>query len=253
MKSIDVRVTGRQASESARPQLAVVPTPRPYFTRVRSVKAGSPRNKSVLVALGSYADPETGACYPSITSLVTATELNRASVCRALNELERAGLISRQRSKGGRGAAACTRYRLNLPPQQSHSATPSSRRVRPLAVAGCDPKSHRKSQRKRPPNPPEGGGRAAALEVLSFLNLKASRHFKTEGKPAAKSLGFIEARLKEGATVEDMRSVIARKIREWGDDPHMSPNLKPSTLFNSVRYWEYQGQLGTDAGRERRQ
>ena len=94
--------------------------------------------------------------------------------------------------------------------------------------------------------------RADAREVLLFLNKKAGRNFQLDGKPAAKSIGIIEARLKEGATVEDMRSVIARKTHEWADNPHMSANLKPSTLFNGVKYWEYQGQLGTDAGLERR-
>ena len=252
------RATDSQVvSESAGPHLTVVPKPRPYFVRVRNVKAGSPRDKAILVALGSYADPVTGEGWPSLNTLCADTQYSRRSLLRGLTSLERDGLISRQRSTGGRGKdgrAATTRYRLHLPTQEGQGAPVKRGRVPLLRGAGCPPKSQRKSHRKRPPlTPPEGGGRADALEVLSFLNDKANRHFKTEGKPAAKSLGFIEARLREGATVEDMRSVIARKIREWGDDPHMSPNLKPSTLFNGVRYWEYQGQLGTDAGRERRQ
>ena len=105
--------------ESEAPQLAVVPEPeprpRPYIVRVRGVRTGSPTSKAVLVTLGTYADPETGECWPSLNTLCADTQYSRSSVCRALTELERDGFIIRQRSTDGRGLAATTRYLLNLP------------------------------------------------------------------------------------------------------------------------------------------
>ena len=230
MRSIHGSVTARQAStESATPQLAVVPKPRPYFVRVRNVKAGSPRNKAVLVALGSFANPDSGACWPSIPSLVTATELDRSSVCRALNALERDGLISRQRSTGGR---ATTRYRLNLPPAVA-GCDPSSRRVRPqqsqgatLAVAGCHPKSKceespEESRERRapppvPPPPPRGTTTTPAVSSLStehsgmLICPKCERSWPVNSKAGdvcfncCTSITVIQRRLDEAGKYKDV-------------------------------------------------
>lgn len=81
--------------------------------------------------------------------------------------------------------------------------------------------------------------KASALRVLEFLNTKAKRAYK----PVSANIDFILARLKEGATEQDMKSVIARKIRDWGTDPKMSQYLRPATLFNKTKFAQYQGEL----------
>ena len=141
MQSIPRNVTDSQVPEAVGPHLTVVPKPRPYFVRVRNVKAGSLRNKAVLVALGSYANPETGACWPSISSLVAAAECSRRSVFRAIKELERDGFIQRS-TGGGRGKAATTHYHILLPPQRQ-GVTQGGVRVAPLPVTGWHPPSDR--------------------------------------------------------------------------------------------------------------
>lgn len=84
------------------------------------------------------------------------------------------------------------------------------------------------------------GNKAACMEVLDFLNLKAGRHYRPDGT----NLQFIAARLKEGASVVDCRQVIAKKTREWKDDPKMSEYLRPATLFNREKFSQYVGELG---------
>jgi DNA replication protein DnaT len=82
--------------------------------------------------------------------------------------------------------------------------------------------------------------RNQALEILDFLNSKTGRHYK----PGAANLEMIVARLKDGATVEECRGVIAKKCREWIGDADMNLYLRPGTLFNRTKFAQYQGELG---------
>jgi uncharacterized phage protein (TIGR02220 family) len=90
--------------------------------------------------------------------------------------------------------------------------------------------------------------RDIAHRLIEFLNEKAQRKYKTKGDAAENSIVAIAARLSEGATEDDCRSIIARKVREWASDPKMNKYLRPSTLFNKTKFWEYHGELGSDAG-----
>ena len=78
-----------------------------------------------------------------------------------------------------------------------------------------------------------------ALEVLNFLNSKTGRNYQP--KPA--TLELIAARLREGATVDDLRAVVAKKCREWVGDAKMNEYLRPKTLFNRTNFANYEGEL----------
>lgn len=74
--------------------------------------------------------------------------------------------------------------------------------------------------------------------ILEFLNGKTGKQFR----PVTANLTLIRARLKEGATADDCRAVIARKFREWkGSD--MEKYLRPATLFNREKFAQYSGEL----------
>jgi uncharacterized phage protein (TIGR02220 family) len=81
--------------------------------------------------------------------------------------------------------------------------------------------------------------RKQAEEVIAFLNEKAGRKFDLNGANA----GHVIARLRDGETVEDMRSIIARKCRDWRGDEKMNKFLRPETLFNRTKYASYKGEL----------
>ena len=89
---------------------------------MRETKAPDATANHVLRVLASYAD-EAGECYPSLRTLADQTQLNKATVCRALDRLEAAGLIRRMR--GDRLNA--THYLIDLSPSAtdtlSHTAT----------------------------------------------------------------------------------------------------------------------------------
>jgi uncharacterized phage protein (TIGR02220 family) len=78
-----------------------------------------------------------------------------------------------------------------------------------------------------------------ALQVLSFLNEKTGRNYE----PGDPNIKPILARLREGATVDDLRAVVAKKCREWAGDPKMDIYLRPKTLFNATNFAQYKGEL----------
>lgn len=80
---------------------------------------------------------------------------------------------------------------------------------------------------------------AAAIRLLTFLNEKTGRAYR----PVPANLSLIAARLREGATEQDCRSVIAKKSREWLKDEKMSAYLRPETLFGARKFAQYVGEL----------
>ena len=97
--------------------------------------------------------------------------------------------------------------------------------------------------RGKPDAKPNGNGKlhAEAVEILGVLNATAGRNYK----PVKANLEMIEARLKEGATAEEIKAVIGRKCSQWGGDEKMAEYLRPATLFNRTKFAQYQGELGS--------
>ena len=83
---------------------------------------------------------------------------------------------------------------------------------------------------------------ADAREVLEFLNRKAGRNYR----PTKVNLDFILARMKEGYSLQDCKSVVAMKVREWSGDDVMNKFLRPATLFNCAKFNSYAGELGNE-------
>lgn len=79
----------------------------------------------------------------------------------------------------------------------------------------------------------------SAKRVLEFLNLRTGKNYR----PVASNLSMIVARLKEGYTEQEMRTVTMRKVNEWGTDEKMSDFLRPKTLYNATNFNSYAGIL----------
>ncbi len=78
-----------------------------------------------------------------------------------------------------------------------------------------------------------------ATGLLIFLNASTGHTYQ----PVRANLDLICARLKEGYSEQDLRSIIAKKRRDWIDDDKMAPYLRPATLFNSTKCAQYRGEL----------
>lgn len=66
-------------------------------------------------------------------------------------------------------------------------------------------------------------------EVIHLLNSMALKSFKT----VEAHRKYIRARLGEGYTIDDFKTVIKSKYDEWGNDAEWAAYLRPSTLFGT--------------------
>ena len=80
-----------------------------------------------------------------------------------------------------------------------------------------------------------------AEEILNYLNQKAGKKFRIN---AESNLKNIRARLSEGYSLEDFKSVIDKKTLQWNglifsNGQPASNYLRPATLFNSKNFENY--------------
>lgn len=81
------------------------------------------------------------------------------------------------------------------------------------------------------------------ISIVSYLNEKAGTAFKhTTGKTKS----AIKARVAEGFTVDDFKTVIDKKCAEWIGDPKMEKYLRPETLFGT----KFEGYLNAKVSKQ---
>jgi uncharacterized phage protein (TIGR02220 family) len=71
---------------------------------------------------------------------------------------------------------------------------------------------------------------ANVKEIVEYLNSAIGSHYKTN---VDKTRSFIRARLREGFTVDDFKTVIDKKARAWLGNKDMQKYLRPETLFGT--------------------
>lgn len=79
--------------------------------------------------------------------------------------------------------------------------------------------------------------RAAAVEILGYLNVRAGKAFR----PVKSNVGLVLARLREGASVDDCKAVVDAKVAQWLGDAKMAEFLRPATLFGREKFAQYLG------------
>lgn len=78
--------------------------------------------------------------------------------------------------------------------------------------------------------------------VVQYLNKKAGKKYSPESRETMK---HINARIREGFTIDDFKTVIDNKVRDWLHDPKMRSYLRPTTLFSPSKFEGYLNQGGT--------
>lgn len=73
------------------------------------------------------------------------------------------------------------------------------------------------------------------IEIIEYLNVKTGSKFKATTKPYIQA---IRSRLKEGYTVDDFKTVIDKKSREW-KGTKLEKYLTPKTLFAPSHFDTY--------------
>ncbi len=107
-------------------------------------------------------------------------------------------------------------------------------------LAECLPREEKRRERVREEREVElmSGKPDDAAEILDFLNAMSERSYR----PVKANIEKIEARLKEGASIDDIKQVIRRKCQEW-KGTKWEQYLRPDTLFNATKFNQYLGQL----------
>ena len=78
------------------------------------------------------------------------------------------------------------------------------------------------------------------LIVLDYLNKKANKSYRQVDA----NLKLINARFKEGATIEEMKAVVDMKVDLW-TGTKMESYIRPATLFNGEKYNSYIGEINS--------
>jgi uncharacterized phage protein (TIGR02220 family) len=79
------------------------------------------------------------------------------------------------------------------------------------------------------------------VEIVNYLNDEAQTSFRSTTK---KTQQLISARFKEGFVVDDFKTVIDKKVKEWKHDNKMKNFLRPETLFGT-KFEGYLNQKGS--------
>ena len=86
-------------------------------------------------------------------------------------------------------------------------------------------------------------------QIVDYLNQKTGKNFKPT---TAETKRHINARLKDGFTVNDFFTVIDTKVNQWLNSPDMCKYLRPSTLF-STKFESYLNENGGNRTEGQRQ
>lgn len=204
-------------------------------------KALQIESKAIYAYLSSYAGNGMSA-FPSVDLICHELGISRQRYNKHRKALEDAGYITVSQTKST-GAFSKNIYTLNVSPQ---SHLPTSQNVTTGIVTTENATTNSKSLNSN--NLTSNKTKAIvelkpdiAEKVIKYLNDKTGSKFRAT--PSHKK--FIDARIAEGATPQDLIAVINRKCLEWLDDPKFSRYLRPSTLFNATKFNDYVGQLDT--------
>lgn len=87
-------------------------------------------------------------------------------------------------------------------------------------------------------------GESIYKDVIDFLNTKTGSKYKHNTDSTQR---YIKARINEGFTIDDFKTVISKKTDDWKSDPKMSPYLRPETLFGT-KFEGYLNEGGSTSG-----
>lgn len=211
-------------------------------------------SKMLAMYLSRFMNKDQDIAWPSLARITHETSMHKATVCRHLSLLEEEGWLIREKG----GPSKNTRYMIGFPEALEKAMTTArdtlgsrtvrlgSRTERLGVVAQCDTNQQYKSTKESyiVGQKPNHTKIQEITQVVVFLNMKTGKAFnaKTPSGDLTATGTAIGNLLKSGYTVQDMKTVIARKAREWGGDPKMASYLRPKTLFAKSNFENYHGE-----------
>ena len=159
---------------------------------------------------------------------------------KCLKELEKYGYLERKRSREG-GMLKESIWTLTDSPKLDLPIQVKPKQVKPILAKPkqANPRlrntNSKKQQVKETTNKRNNGSAEAEpstihKEVIEYLNEKIGARYKAS---SAINKRLIDARVKEGYTLDDFKRVIDNKVASWAQDQKMSKYLRPQTLFGT--------------------
>lgn len=191
----------------------------------------SAMEKLIYMLLARYADKE-GKCFPSQDKLCKITGIkDYRTIVKYLKQLEEKGLIEIKKNNG----KVNVYYLKNVstPPTKNvgtKNATANFVEEPPTKNVGTPPTNFAGITIHNKKDTINNTQYIKEIEeVVIHLNEKAGTKYKTNSKNTTK---HIQARIREGYTLEDFKTVIDKKCSEWLNTD-MEKYLCPETLFGS--------------------
>lgn len=219
--------------------LARIRTIKPEFFTSEDVVALQPYARLLFIALWCEADREGRLIWKPQTFKIRYLPADAVDICVLCEEIVTRKLVRLY----GNGLAFIPSFSTHqhVNPRESDSRLPAPVMTKNDAKGAREP---RVSDIQVGREGKEGDIHAspdAAQSILQYLNRKAGKAFRE----VKANLTVIDARLKEGATVDDCKAVIDAKVGQWAADPKMQEYLRPETLFGATKFQQYLGSLNT--------
>ena len=119
---------------------------------------------------------------------------------------------------------------LSVPPTTPLNNVKNNREIYISPINTPQKETDKNASNDASPAAPGGGVSALVRDVIAYLNEKTGKRFSPK---SAVAIRHIKARLKEGYTLSDFRTVIDKKVRSWKNDARMAQYLRPETLFGT--------------------
>lgn len=195
----------------------------------------SPTQKLVALALADHANDDR-ECWPSLSRLAARTGLSPSAIKDAMNALEQANLVIRDRDSGRK-----TRYRLGINGHQTRP--PGGPSTRPPGGLGRET-ARPPGGSTRPPGGPTRPPGGPELGRLAATNLKRNRKEAslTESSPRARKFDAPEAQPKNGEKLSLWD--LPHEWREWVVEER--PTLNPERMWPIFRD-HYRAAVGNKA------
>lgn len=159
---------------------------------------------------------------------------------KCLKELEKYGYLERKRNREG-GMLKESIWTLTDSPKLDFPTQVKPKQVKPILAKPkqANPRlrntNSKKQQVKETTNKRNNGSAEAEpspihKDVIDYLNEKIGARYKAS---SAINKRLIDARVKEGYTLDDFKRVIDNKVASWAQDQKMSKYLRPQTLFGT--------------------
>lgn len=158
----------------------------------------------------------------SINGLVTLSKDGKDSVMKALNELEQFGYLIRTKCINEKGQFDGYDYDIYEKPNTEKPYTENPNTGKPHTGNPTQLNINNKELNNEELNNKYN-------IIVDYLNLKANTRYKASSK---NTQSYIKARLNEGFSVDDFKTVIDKKVKEW-KRTQFEKFLRPETLFGS--------------------